>query len=135
MALTYTMRIDRLDKINSGELVDVVLRVLWTRIGTDENNVWASFQAITILDKSKINSESFTSYSDLTEAKVIEWIMADPQFEQSESIILQRIKDQEIKLVMPQDFPWVPPVITTEIPAILTPDYRNYGANAVPGTP
>ena len=135
MAITYTMRIDRLDKINSGELADVVLRVLWTRIGTDENNVWASFQAITIFDKSKINSESFTSYSDLTEAKVIEWIMADPQFEQSESIILQRIKDQEIKLVMPQDFPWVPPVITTEIPAILTPDYRNYGANAVPGTP
>ena len=134
MALTYTMRIDRLDKKTENDVSNVILRVLWTRIGTDENNVSAAFQGLSTFDLSTMNAESFVAYEDLTEAKVIEWVMTDSQIAGTEGVILQRIKDQEIKLVMPQDFPWVPPVITTEIPAILTPDYRNYGANAVPGT-
>ena len=114
MALTYTMRIDRLDKKTENDVSNVILRVLWTRIGTDENNVSAGFEGLSTFDLSTINTESFVAYEDLTEAKVIEWVLSDPQIAGTESVILQRIAEQAIARVMPNNFPWAPAPIPQE---------------------
>ena len=116
MALTYTMRIDRLDKKTENDVSNVILRVLWTRIGTDENNVSAGFEGLSTFDLSTINTESFVAYEDLTEAKVIEWVMSDPQIAGTESVILQRIAEQAIARVGPGAFPWSEVVINHPLP-------------------
>lgn len=109
MALTYTMRIDRLDKKTENAVSNVILRVLWTRIGTNENNVSAGFQGLSTFDLSAIDANAFVAYEDLTEAKVIEWVLTDSQIEGTESVILQRIAEQAIDRVMPDAFPWITP--------------------------
>ena len=109
MALTYTMRIDRLDKKTENDVSNVILRVLWTRIGTDENHVSAGFQGLSTFDLSTMNAESFVAYEDLTEAKVIEWVMTDSQIAGTERVILQRIAEQAIARVGPGEFPWITP--------------------------
>jgi len=114
MALTYTMRIDRLDKKTENDVSNVILRVLWTRTGTNENNVSAGFQGLSTFDLSAMNAESFVAYEDLTEAKVIEWVMSDPQIAGTEAVILQRIAEQAIARVGPGEFPWSPLVIAQE---------------------
>lgn len=117
MALTYTMRIDRLDKKTENDVSNVILRVLWTRIGTDENHVSAGFQGLSTFDLSTMNAESFVAYEDLTEAKVIEWVMSDPQIAGTEAVILQRIAEQAIARVGPGEFPWSEVVINHPLPS------------------
>ena len=109
MALTYTMRIDRLDKKTQNDVSNAILRVLWTRIGTNENNVSAAYQGLSTFDLSAMNAESFVAYEDLTEAKVIEWVTADSQIAGIEDAILQRIAEQAIDRVGPGEFPWITP--------------------------
>lgn len=117
MALTYTMRIDRLDKKTENDVSNVILRVLWTRIGTNENHVSAGFQGLSTFDLSAMNAESFVAYEDLTEAKVIEWVMTDSQIAGTEGVILQRIAEQAIARVMPGEFPWSEVVINHPLPS------------------
>jgi len=87
MPLTHTMQIDRLEKINSGELFNAVLRVVWTRTTAKDNGVSLKTQGLTIFNQSKIDPNSFIPYESLTEAKVIEWVMADPQITEIEELV------------------------------------------------
>jgi hypothetical protein len=78
--MTYSWQIvdfETVDEVNGDgvTLSDSVVRIQWIRTGT-EGDKYASVVGFHKLTASAVAEADFVSFSDLTEAKVIEWLDA-----------------------------------------------------------
>ena len=104
--ITYTLEITAIQKhINTG----AVDKIFWSKTGTDVNGVTGRYDAITTYISVDVNTESFVEYDNLTENIVKSWIKLDPQYQNCEATINNRIKEASIQRVLlgSNQFPWV----------------------------
>ena len=121
MALTYEWKLTGLKKTSGNDLSDVVVQTYWTLTGTDGDNNSGTFSGATPFDLSKVDTENFTAYEDLTEATILDWIKAvvvggykDHVDEQIQKQIDG--KKNPVVEVNSGDFPWSPPKANTPGP-------------------
>lgn len=74
MALTYEWSITAVKKATSSNIDDAIVGTRWKVVGTDEDGNTGEFSGATPFDLNSINTGSFTSYQDLTETQVLDWI-------------------------------------------------------------
>lgn len=71
----FTWKILNMEAIMSyNDLTDVVRSVYWQLEGHDDDNKYGRHWGIQQLDIDNIDSSSYTSYSNLTEAQVLAWV-------------------------------------------------------------
>ena len=74
MGLTYDWKLIGLKKQNSANIEDAVVGTNWKLTATDEDGNVGTFTGATPFSINTINTASFTTYNELTEAQVIGWI-------------------------------------------------------------
>jgi len=75
MNYTYTWRITNLEAIREQDsLTNVVATAWWILEGRDENGKYARHWGVQQLNTDNINTDTFTTYENLTEAQVIAWV-------------------------------------------------------------
>lgn len=111
MSITYSLRVDTLDRIPSLDgLTDVVTRAIWTMTGVDEEDRTATSSASTEFP-APTPEQPFIAFADLSEATVVGWIEThtDPAYLQSRrDHIAQLIADQISPPIVTSRPPWEP---------------------------
>jgi len=74
MGYTYEWKLVGLKKQNSANIEDAVVGTNWKITATDEDGNVGTFTGATPFSINTINTASFTTYNELTEAQVIGWI-------------------------------------------------------------
>ena len=103
--ITYTLKIIRLQKRLDNDAID---KIEWSKIGTDENGISASFDAYTHYNNVDASNESFIAFDDLTEEIVKDWIQNEIQYQTCDSVIEERIAELNIprSIISSETFPW-----------------------------
>jgi hypothetical protein len=111
MAITYTYEIHDL-KIEPtlGSLDKVVVAVAYSYVGTNENQIKASFPGITELPEP--NSQAFIPIEELTPEVVVEWIEANTSLEPMQLSIQGTIEQQSNAILKGSTLPWAPIIET-----------------------
>ena len=55
-------------------LSNAVVEITWSKTGTDDEDVSATYKGTTTVDASNTPSSDFIAFSDLTKEKLIEWV-------------------------------------------------------------
>jgi len=112
MAINYTWSVFSIEKTNTDNLQDVVCKVVWTRVGTDDaDGIAGSMFGSTNLDLAAIDPNAFTSYASLTEQQVAGWLetVEAGNLEYYNSVIERGINEKRnVVKVDRQNLPWVP---------------------------
>lgn len=106
--ISYTWEIDAITKKTIGEFEDVIFKVVWKKIGTDENGYRGTFRICTDFEVNQIDRDSFTRYEDLKEETVVGWIekVVDQDFVNNEiEKELEKSRSHWIQIGQ-QDLPW-----------------------------
>lgn len=74
MAITYTWKITNYKNLSIKDK-KVVVQVYWTKTGTNENGISASFMGITPL--TKVDFNNFVEYEDLNHDIVLNWVIQE----------------------------------------------------------
>lgn len=74
MAITYTWSLTSLKKRTIGELDDIIVQTYWQKKGTDEDGNEGTFSGATPFDPDQVDPENFTTFEELTEEQVLDWI-------------------------------------------------------------
>jgi hypothetical protein len=74
MGYTYEWKLIGLKKQNSANIEDAVVGTNWKLTATDEDGNVGTFTGATPFSINTINTASFTTYNELTEAQVIGWV-------------------------------------------------------------
>jgi len=74
MGYTYEWKLTGLKKQNSTNLEDAVVGTFWKLTGTDEDGNVGTFNGATPFSINTISTASFTTYSELSETQVLNWI-------------------------------------------------------------
>ena len=74
MGYTYEWKLIGLKKQNSANINDAVVGTNWKLTATDEDGNVGTFTGATPFSINTINTASFTTYNELTEAQVIGWV-------------------------------------------------------------
>lgn len=114
MAITYTWSLTSLKKKTSGDLNDIIVQTYWQKKGTDGDGNEGTFSGATPFDPDQVDPENFTTFEDLTEEQVLDWIKAVVvgNYEQhvNEKIAEQiEAKKNPVIEVSSGAFPWSPP--------------------------
>lgn len=117
MAISYSWKLTSLKKRNVDNLNGVVFQTYWQKIGTDEDGNIGIFSGATPFDPSKINTESFISFEQLTEEMVLNWIKAVVIGSYEEHVnheITRQIEEKKniVSEVSASAFPWDSPALT-----------------------
>ena len=86
--ITYTLEIISLQKRLDNGVID---KIKWSKIGTAENGISASFGAYTHYNNVDASNESFIAFDDLTEEIVKDWIQNEIQYQTCDSAIEERM--------------------------------------------
>ena len=113
MAITYTWSLTSLKKKNTGDLNDIVVQTYWQKKGTDADGHEGVFSGATPFDPDQVDPDNFTTFEDLTEEQVLNWIKAVVvgNYEQhvNEKIAEQiEAKKNPVSEVSSGAFPWSP---------------------------
>ena len=109
MNITYTYEIQELKAMPSiGDLEKVIVEVVYSYIGTSEDNITSQYPGRTVLPAPA--SESFTAVEDLTPEIVISWIEANANLEVMQNAIKHHIEQQTGLFFRGQTLPWVEPI-------------------------
>lgn len=100
MNITYNWKITGLKKQNYENFNDVVVKLYWTKTGTNENGVSGSFRSSTNFDLDTINPAAFIPYENLTNEKALEWVQT-LIYGQSEDYINREIFNNIIAQLYP----------------------------------
>jgi hypothetical protein len=76
MAISYSWEVTGLKKCNYNNLSGVVYQTYWKKVGIDENGYTGEFKGATPFDPSKVDSNNYVQFEDLTEQIVLNWIKA-----------------------------------------------------------
>lgn len=116
--ITYSWKLISLKKTNTPDLDNVIVQVLWNKIGVDANGNSGVYLGVTPFDLSTVDPNNFVSYSDLTEEIVLGWvksIVVDGYEENVNSAIEKQIQDKLCPIVeVTGGFPWTPSPEITE---------------------
>ncbi len=108
MAITYTYKINRILTAPAiGDLTDVVTEVEYTYTGsegTGDNKVTASISGVAILGDP--DSDNFTTYGDLTEANVRDFVKAVADVEENKLMVQQAMQSKKVPRNVEKDLPW-----------------------------
>ena len=118
MALTYTWSLTSLKKRTVGDLNDIVVQTYWQKKGVDADGHEGTFSGATPFDPSKVDPDNFTSFEELTESQVLDWIksVVVGSYEQHvHEQIQKQIDDKKnpVTEVNTGAFPWSPPAANT----------------------
>lgn len=121
MAIEYTWKLNSLKKRNVGNLTGVVFQTYWTKSGTDENGHTGSFSGATPFDPAKLDPNNFTTWENLTEETVLNWIKAVvvDDYEKHVNDQIQRQIDEKLNAheeIGEGKFPWNPPAAEETTP-------------------
>lgn len=72
--MKYTWEITGLKRKDSSDLKNIIVQTYWKKIGTDDDGITGEFNGATPFDTSEVDPTNFTSYENLTEEMVLEWI-------------------------------------------------------------
>ncbi len=109
--MNYQWKIKKLVKKDFDSFSDVVVKIYWEKIGTDENNNSASYRNTTTFDLSLVDFDKLINYQDLKEDIVVGWIQ-DSLTKVQHDRINKRIEERLKKLsgsystVSSKEFPW-----------------------------
>lgn len=114
MAITYTWSLTSLKKKTTGGLDDIVVQTYWQKKGTDADGNEGTFSGATPFDPDQVDPENFTTFEELTETQVLNWIKAVVIGTYEEHVngkIAEQIEAKKNPVVEVNSgaFPWSPP--------------------------
>lgn len=113
MATTYTWSVQQMDAYpQEGDKTDVVFNVHWTLIGTEAGFSGSVYGTQNVSVDPDV---SFTSYDDLTQEQVIDWVqdaMGAERVAAYEANVAQQINSQIASPVVTPPLPWAPTIVT-----------------------
>jgi len=106
MSLTYTWSIVKVgtrDQVNSSNevLSDAIVYVQWKKVGVDNLDNRATYVGETELSAENVSASDFTSYDDVTNSTIIDWLEAtitDAQMTKIDNVIAKKISQQAITM-------------------------------------
>lgn len=108
MAITYTYKINRiLTAPTIGTFSDVITEIEYTYTGsegTGDDKVTASINGVAILGDP--DSDNFTTYGELTEANVRDFVKAVADVEQNKLMVQQAMESKKVPRNVEKDLPW-----------------------------
>lgn len=107
MAITFEFKIKQLEVAPMlGDLENVVTRVRYDYIGTDENRVTSTFVGATPMPAP--NSEAYKPFDQLTETDVISWLEEVADKSHMQERITKAIQAQITPKNVDMPLPWAP---------------------------
>ena len=107
--IIYDWKLISLTKKTINKIHDVVVGVVWEKIGYDEEGYKGSYKISTQFNIDQVdNNTTFIQYKDLTKKDIIDWIeLVTDQNLVNKSILenMQTCKNNEVKVVS-GNFPW-----------------------------
>ena len=107
--IIYDWKVISLTKKTINKIHDVVVGVVWEKIGYDEEGYKGSYKVFTQFNVDQVdNNTTFIQYKELTKKDIIGWIELVTDQNKVNRIILENMqtcKDNEVKVVS-GDFPW-----------------------------
>lgn len=109
--MQYTWKIKKMIKKDFDHSKNVVSKIYWEKIGTDENGNSASYRNTTIFDLDLVDFNEIIDYDNLTEEMVIDWIQSslnDTQMNRINKKIEQKLEKllDSYDAVSSKEFPW-----------------------------
>lgn len=108
MSIQYTWEILSINKKTINGTNDVILGVVWKKIGINQDGLIGESKRLTILTLPETFNDNFIEYKDLTQQIIISWILSIEDEELINLEIHQKIQEQLDNLVFVFDgqFPW-----------------------------
>ena len=107
--IIYDWKLISLTKKTINKIHDVVVGVVWEKIGYDEEGYKGSYKIFTQFNIDQVdNNTTFIQYKELTKKDIIGWIeLVTDQNQVNKSILenIQTCKNDEVKVVS-GNFPW-----------------------------
>ena len=116
MSLTYNWKLLRFSKKNNSELNlnNVIVQTYWSKTGTNEDGISATFVGGTPFVLSQVDPDNFIPYENLTEEIVLSWIKSANNANTYIDEVIDDMIDQQVNPDIEEDnFPWNVGVGTT----------------------
>ena len=107
--MEYSWKIKEIIKKDIEDKENVVYKVFWEKIGTDENGNVGSAHGSSLFNTDKIGYDGFVEYDNLTEELVLEWILdtiTESYDKRLNKKISNRIDQIKNPLTKVSEFPW-----------------------------
>ena len=106
--ITYNWIIHSLTKRTLNDYQDVIISVVWEKIGTDHHGHVGSFKLATNFDISNINLDLLIPYDNLKKEDLIGWALSIVDEQHINNFILNEIENSRLHLMQVNvgDFPW-----------------------------
>lgn len=109
--MEYTWKIKKIIKKDFDDLKNVVAKIYWEKIGTDENGNSASYRNTTTFNLDLVDFNKLIGYQSLTEEIVIGWIQSslnNTQIDRINKKIEQKLEKSldSYDAVSSKEFPW-----------------------------
>jgi hypothetical protein len=107
--MKYDWKIKEIVKKDLSNKENVIYKVFWEKIGTDENGNIGKAQGSTLFNTDKVSYDEFVEYDNLTEELVLGWILDtisesyDKRLNKKISNRIEQIKNPSTKV---SEFPW-----------------------------
>lgn len=107
--MEYSWKIKEIVKKNIVNKKNVICKVFWEKIGTDENGNTGSAHGSSLFNIDEIGYDGFVEYDNLTEELVLEWILGtipesyDKRLNKKILNKIEQIKNPSTKV---SEFPW-----------------------------
>ncbi len=107
--MKYDWKIKEIVKKDFSNKENVIYKVFWEKIGTDENGNVGKAQGSTLFNADKLNYNEFVEYDNLTEELVLGWILdtiTESYDKRLNRKILNRIEQIKNPSTKVSEFPW-----------------------------
>jgi hypothetical protein len=107
--MKYDWKIKEIVKKDFSNKENVIYKVFWEKIGTDENGNVGKAQGSTLFNADKLNYNEFVEYDNLTEELVLGWILdtiTESYDKRLNKKILNRIEQIKNPSIKVSEFPW-----------------------------
>jgi hypothetical protein len=107
--MKYDWKIKEIVKKDFSNRENVIYKVFWEKIGTDENGNIGKAQGSTLFNTDKVNYNEFVEYDNLTEELVLRWILdtiTESYDKRLNKKILNRIEQIKNPSTKVSEFPW-----------------------------
>lgn len=110
--LEYSWKLTGLRKVDTNGLESVIIGTNWVLTGSDINGISGSFTGATPFKVENLNTASFTTYNELNEETVINWVKGEvtSYWDHINTQILKQIRDNTspVVVISENDLPWSP---------------------------
>ena len=107
--MEYNWKIKEIIKKDVEDKKNVVYKVFWEKIGTDEEGNVGSAHGSSLFNTDKVGYNEFVGYDNLTEELVLEWILdtiTESYDKRLNKKILNRIEQTKNPSTKVSEFPW-----------------------------